>query len=163
GRRHSASYVVEVQELVDRMFRTIASRAGRAIAGSSMGGFGAMHVALANPERFAVVESWLGFFDVLSPELQADALVSPRIGLTGHRIRRRGLRVFGAPRVLRHAQAWVRHRGLGGQRLEHHVCLARVVRHGRARARPEELRVAGDLSAERAGERFTGVRYPAFA
>jgi len=81
GRRHSASYVVEVQELVDRMFRTIASRAGRAIAGSSMGGFGAMHVALANPERFAVVESWLGFFDGLSPELQADAPVISRLGL----------------------------------------------------------------------------------
>ena len=32
----------------------------RAIAGSSMGGYGAMNVALANPLRFAVVESWLG-------------------------------------------------------------------------------------------------------
>ena len=63
------------------MFRTVASRAGRAIAGSSMGGFGAMHVALANPERFAVVESWLGFFDGLEGELQADAAVLSRLGL----------------------------------------------------------------------------------
>ena len=81
GPRHSASYVVEVQELVDRMFRTIATRAGRAIAGSSMGGFGAMHVALANPYRFAVVESWLGFFDGLATELQADAPIISRLGL----------------------------------------------------------------------------------
>jgi enterochelin esterase-like enzyme len=81
GRRHSASYVVEVQELIDRMFRTVPTRAGRAIAGSSMGGFGAMHVALANPYRFAVVESWLGFFDGLEAELQADAPIFSRLGL----------------------------------------------------------------------------------
>lgn len=81
GRRHSESYVVEVQELIDRMLPTIAARAGRAIAGSSMGGFGAMHVALANPYRFAVVESWLGFFDGLEGELQADAPVLARLGL----------------------------------------------------------------------------------
>lgn len=81
GRRHSASYVVEVQELIDRMLPTIAKRAGRAIAGSSMGGFGAMHVALANPERFSVVESWLGFFDGLDVELRAAAPVLARLGL----------------------------------------------------------------------------------
>ena len=81
GRRHSASYVVEVQELIDRMLPTIPTRAARAIAGSSMGGFGAMHVALANPYRFAVVESWLGFFDGLEGELQADAAVLSRLGL----------------------------------------------------------------------------------
>jgi S-formylglutathione hydrolase FrmB len=81
GRRHSESYVVEVQELIDRMLPTIATRAGRAVAGSSMGGFGAMHVALANPFRFAVVESWLGFFDGLQSELRADAPVLSRLGL----------------------------------------------------------------------------------
>ncbi len=67
---------MEVQELVDRMLPTIASRAGRAIAGSSMGGFGAMHVALANPYRFSVVESWLGYFNNLDGELHADAPIS---------------------------------------------------------------------------------------
>jgi enterochelin esterase-like enzyme len=81
GHRHSASYVVEVQELIDRMLPTIAARGGRAIAGSSMGGFGAMHVALANPERFAVVESWLGFFDGLGHELKAGAPLLARLGL----------------------------------------------------------------------------------
>ena len=81
GTRHSASYVVEVQQLIDRMLPTIPTRAARAIAGSSMGGFGAMHVALANPYRFAVVESWLGFFDNLDEELRADRPIIARLGL----------------------------------------------------------------------------------
>ena len=81
GTRHSETYVVEVQELIDRMLPTIATRAGRAIAGSSMGGFGAMHVALANPYRFAVVESWLGFFNNLGGELRADRPILSRLGL----------------------------------------------------------------------------------
>jgi enterochelin esterase-like enzyme len=81
GRRHSATYVVEVQDLVDRMLPTIATRAGRAIAGSSLGGFGAMHVALANPYRFAVVESWLGFFNNLDGELRAAHPILSRLGL----------------------------------------------------------------------------------
>jgi enterochelin esterase-like enzyme len=81
GRRHSATYVIEVQELVDRMLKTIPSRAARAIAGSSMGGFGAMNVALANPLRFAVVESWLGFFNNLEAPLHADRGVISRLGL----------------------------------------------------------------------------------
>ena len=41
------------------------TRGARAIAGDSMGGYGAMNVALANPYRFGVVESWLGFFNGL--------------------------------------------------------------------------------------------------
>ncbi len=81
GSRHSETYVVEVQELVDRMLRTIPTRAARAIAGSSMGGFGAMNVALANPLRFAVVESWLGFFNNLGGALRADQPVISRLGL----------------------------------------------------------------------------------
>jgi enterochelin esterase-like enzyme len=81
GYRHSASYVVEVQRLVDQMLRTIPTRAARAIAGSSMGGYGAMHVALANPYTFSVVESWLGFFDGLQGELRADAPVISQLGL----------------------------------------------------------------------------------
>ena len=81
GRRRSASYVVEVQNLIDQMLPTIATRPARAIAGSSMGGFGAMHVALANPYRFSVVESWLGYFNNLDGELHADAPIIARLGL----------------------------------------------------------------------------------
>jgi enterochelin esterase-like enzyme len=81
GRRHSETYVVEVQELVDWMLRTIPTRAARAVAGSSMGGFGAMNVALNNPLRFSVVESWLGYFNGLLGVLQTDAPTISRLGL----------------------------------------------------------------------------------
>jgi enterochelin esterase-like enzyme len=81
GRRHSESYVLEIQRLVDRMLPTIATRAGRAIAGSSKGGYGAMRVALGSPHRFAVVESWLGFFDGLDGRLRVDRPVLSRLGL----------------------------------------------------------------------------------
>lgn len=81
GARHSESYVLEIQELVDRMLPTVAARSARAIAGSSKGGFGAMLVALGNPYRFAVVESWLGFFDGLDVRLHADAPILTRLGL----------------------------------------------------------------------------------
>jgi enterochelin esterase-like enzyme len=81
GGHRSATYVIEVQELVDRMLPTMATRSGRAIAGSSKGGFGAMHVALANPDRFAVVESWLGYFNNLDGQLRADRPILSRLGL----------------------------------------------------------------------------------
>ena len=78
GAHRYESYVLEVQELIDRMLPTVAKRAGRAIAGDSMGGYGAMNVALDHPERFAVVESWLGFFNGLGDELRADRPVIAR-------------------------------------------------------------------------------------
>ena len=74
------SYVIEVQELVDRMLPTQAARSARAVAGDSMGGYGAMNVALGNPRRFSIVESWLGFFDGLEDELRA---ARPAIGRDG--------------------------------------------------------------------------------
>jgi enterochelin esterase-like enzyme len=81
GTRRYESYVLEVQKLLDRSLPTRATRAGRAIAGYSMGGYGAMNLALGHPERFAAVESWLGFFDGLSHELRADRPLFSRLGL----------------------------------------------------------------------------------
>ena len=46
-----------------------------------MGGYGAMNLALGNPRRFAVVESWLGFFNGLGGELKAAQPVIAREGL----------------------------------------------------------------------------------
>lgn len=40
---------------VDRRFRTVRARSARGIAGSSMGGFGALRVALRNPNTFSAV------------------------------------------------------------------------------------------------------------
>lgn len=81
GSHRYESYVLEVQQLVDRMLPTVAARGARAIAGDSMGGFGAMNVALGHPRRFAVVESWLGFFNGLEGELRAAKPVIASEGL----------------------------------------------------------------------------------
>ncbi len=81
GPMHYESYVLEVQELIDRMLPTIPARGARAIAGDSMGGYGAMNVALGNPFRFGVVESWLGFFNGLGDELRADRPILAKLGL----------------------------------------------------------------------------------
>jgi S-formylglutathione hydrolase FrmB len=66
---------------VDRTLPTLAVRGGRAIAGDSMGGYGAMNLALGHPDRFAVAESWLGFFNGLNGELRADRPFIARAGL----------------------------------------------------------------------------------
>ncbi|MGA2320403.1 MAG: alpha/beta hydrolase-fold protein [Solirubrobacteraceae bacterium] len=81
GAQRYESYVLEVQELIDRILPTVAKRDARAIAGDSMGGYGAMNVALGNPYRFSVVESWLGFFNGLEDELRADQPIISRMGL----------------------------------------------------------------------------------
>jgi S-formylglutathione hydrolase FrmB len=74
-------YVSEVQQLTDRVLRTIASRGARAIAGYSMGGFGAMNVALQQLRNYSVVESWEGQFANLSSELAADRPLLRRLPL----------------------------------------------------------------------------------
>jgi putative tributyrin esterase len=45
---------------VDSHYRTVASRQGRAIAGLSMGGYGAMKLGLKHPDMFAAVASLSG-------------------------------------------------------------------------------------------------------
>jgi S-formylglutathione hydrolase FrmB len=55
-----------LQELipdVERRFRTIKSRQGRAIAGLSMGGYGALKFGLKHPETFIFAGSMSGAFD----------------------------------------------------------------------------------------------------
>lgn len=75
------SYVLEVQQLIDRMLPTVPARDARAVVGDSMGGYGAMNVALANPYRFGVVESWLSFFNGLEGVLHADRPIVSQLGL----------------------------------------------------------------------------------
>ncbi len=75
------SYILEVQQLIDRTLPTVAARGARAIVGDSMGGYGAMNVALSNPYRFGVVESWLSFFNGLEGDLRADRPIFSQLGL----------------------------------------------------------------------------------
>jgi S-formylglutathione hydrolase FrmB len=67
---HYYSYVSEVQRLTDRVLRTIPTRAARGIAGYSMGGFGAMNVALEQLRNYSLVESWEGQFAADRPLLR---------------------------------------------------------------------------------------------
>ncbi len=78
------TYVLETQRLIDRTLPTVATRGARAIAGYSMGGYGAMHLALTHPQTFSAVESWLGFFDGLGGRLRADRPTISRLGLRAY-------------------------------------------------------------------------------
>ena len=53
-------FVRELVPDVDRRFRTVATRDGRAIGGLSMGGYGALKFAVKYPEMFAVAASMSG-------------------------------------------------------------------------------------------------------
>lgn len=59
---------------VDRRFHTRADRAHRAVAGLSMGGYGAMAVALRHPDRFAAAASHSG---VVSPLADRSGATTP--------------------------------------------------------------------------------------
>ncbi|ONI75133.1 esterase [Actinosynnema sp. ALI-1.44] len=66
----------QVIPLVDANMRTIAARSGRAIAGHSMGGFGAFHYAEHRPELFSYVGSFSGGLDLLNQEMRGAVLGS---------------------------------------------------------------------------------------
>jgi enterochelin esterase-like enzyme len=51
----------DVVRAIDSHYRTIASTGGRAIAGLSEGGYGALNIAFHHPGEFSVVESWSGY------------------------------------------------------------------------------------------------------
>jgi S-formylglutathione hydrolase FrmB len=65
--RWETAIATDIPRAIDRRYRTIASRAGRAIVGLSAGGYGAMHLALAHLSEFSVVESWSGYFHPTDP------------------------------------------------------------------------------------------------
>src|SRR3954471_20858908 len=60
-------YLNQVIPWVDANLRTIATKPGRAIAGLSMGGFGAVRFAQDRPDLFAYVASFSGAVDLNDP------------------------------------------------------------------------------------------------
>ena len=62
-----ATYTTEdlVNE-IDSNYRTVQSREGRAIAGNSEGGYGAMNLGLKNPSEYGVIGSFSGYFTIKS-------------------------------------------------------------------------------------------------
>lgn len=58
--RAETTVLRELIPTIDRRYRTIARREGRAISGMSMGGFGAMKLALKHPDLFSSVVAFAG-------------------------------------------------------------------------------------------------------
>ena len=72
------TYVIEqLIPLIDRHFRTIPERAERAVAGVSMGGYGAMMLAARHPELFGEAASISGAVDSNPAPLAAALSASP--------------------------------------------------------------------------------------
>lgn len=67
GRNWETYVASEVPRYVDRHFRTIRARSGRAIVGVSAGGYGAMILGLHHLAEFGVIESWSGYFQPTDP------------------------------------------------------------------------------------------------
>jgi enterochelin esterase-like enzyme len=67
GRNWETAIAKEVPAYVDRRFRTIANRRGRALVGLSAGGYGAVLLALHHLSDFSVVESWSGYQHPTNP------------------------------------------------------------------------------------------------
>jgi len=60
GGQYESHIVHDVLGFMDRTFPTIASREGRAVAGNSMGGFGALMLAMRHPGEFCAAVSHSG-------------------------------------------------------------------------------------------------------
>ena len=67
GRNWETYVGAELPRYIDAHYRTIRSRAARAIIGVSAGGYGATIVGLHHPGRFSVIESWSGYFHPTDP------------------------------------------------------------------------------------------------
>ena len=67
GKNWEMALAVELPAYIDRHFRTIRNRTGRAIVGLSAGGYGASIFGVHHPAKFAVIESWSGYFHPTDP------------------------------------------------------------------------------------------------
>jgi enterochelin esterase-like enzyme len=67
GRDWETAVSVELVGQVDHAFRTIANRRGRALIGTSAGGYGAALIGLHHLDTFSVIQSWSGYFHPTNP------------------------------------------------------------------------------------------------
>src|SRR5581483_11613656 len=75
-------YIDQVIPWIDGNLRTIASKSGRAIAGLSMGGFGAIRFAQDRPDLFAYAASFSGAVDLSDPGTKS--VISQQAGQNGY-------------------------------------------------------------------------------
>jgi S-formylglutathione hydrolase FrmB len=69
GERWETFLATDLVRWLDAGFHTSARPDGRAIGGDSMGGFGAMNVALHHRDEFAAVSAWSGYFNANTPSV----------------------------------------------------------------------------------------------
>ena len=67
GREWETAIGVELPQVVDNRYRTLARRSGRAILGVSAGGYGASVIGLHHLDEFAAIESWSGYYHPTDP------------------------------------------------------------------------------------------------
>jgi S-formylglutathione hydrolase FrmB len=67
GRNWETFIAEELPAQIDKRFRTIRSRNGRALIGLSAGGYGATILGLHHLGTFSVIESWSGYFHPTDP------------------------------------------------------------------------------------------------
>jgi esterase/lipase superfamily enzyme len=67
----------ELRPFIEARYRTRTDRGGRAIAGLSMGGFGAMSYAARHPDVFGFAASFSGAVDLLHPGISGVVTISP--------------------------------------------------------------------------------------
>jgi S-formylglutathione hydrolase FrmB len=70
GERWETYVTGDVLGVLQHRLHVRTDAAGRAIAGISMGGFGAMNIALHHRDLFAAVGSWSGYFNSNTPSVQ---------------------------------------------------------------------------------------------
>jgi S-formylglutathione hydrolase FrmB len=75
-------YIDQVIPWIDANLRTIASKSGRAIAGLSMGGFGAIRFAQDRPDLFAYAASFSGAVDLSDPGTKS--VIGEQAGQSGY-------------------------------------------------------------------------------
>ncbi|MEO8501798.1 MAG: alpha/beta hydrolase family protein [Vicinamibacteria bacterium] len=78
----------DLVEYIDKTYRTVAKREGRALLGVSMGGYGALNIAFSHPEVFGVVATHSAMLLTEIPTIEAGARGGQMRAFTG---------VFGEP------------------------------------------------------------------
>ena len=88
--RYESFFINDLMPEVESRYRISATREGRAIAGLSMGGYGAFKFAVRYPDRFRLAASFSGAFD--APERSDEAP-----GIDWDTLKPSVLQAFGAP------------------------------------------------------------------
>jgi putative tributyrin esterase len=77
GYNYLTALSVELVDKIDRTFPTKKERAGRCVAGLSMGGYGALKFALSAPDRFAAAVSHSGKLEFSHEPINPHAAIHP--------------------------------------------------------------------------------------